>query len=128
MRIGLLTGGGDVPGLNPCIRSITLSADALGWEATGFRRGWEGVLAIDPSDPARVAANSLELTREGVRGIDRMGGTILHTSRTDPRTLAEGDRTARVIEVLERLGIDAMVTLGGDGTLRFSAHLAGRGF
>jgi 6-phosphofructokinase 1 len=127
MRIGLLTGGGDVPGLNPCIRSITLSADALGWEVTGFRRGWEGVLAIDPADPATVAANSLKLTREGVRGIDRMGGTILHTSRTDPRTLAEGDRTGQVLETLSRLGIDAMITLGGDGTLRFSAHLAARG-
>ena len=127
MRIGLLTGGGDVPGLNPCIRSITLSADALGWEVIGFRRGWEGVLAIDPADPASVAANSLPLTREGVRGIDRMGGTILHTSRTDPRTLAEGDQTKRVLEVLERLGVDAMITLGGDGTLRFSAHLAAQG-
>ncbi|HEX8574327.1 MAG TPA: ATP-dependent 6-phosphofructokinase [Allosphingosinicella sp.] len=127
MRIGLLTGGGDVPGLNPCIRSITLSADALGWAVTGFRRGWEGVLAIDPADPASVSANSVELTREGVRGIDRMGGTILHTSRTDPRTLPEGDRTARVLEVLGSLGIDAMITLGGDGTLRFSAHLSAQG-
>jgi 6-phosphofructokinase 1 len=127
MRIGLLTGGGDVPGLNPCIRSITLSADALGWEVTGFRRGWEGVLAIDPADPASVAASSLPLTREGVRGIDRMGGTILHTSRTDPRTLEAGDQTARVLGVLEALGIDAMVTLGGDGTLRFSAHLSAQG-
>ncbi len=127
MRIGLLTGGGDVPGLNPCIRSITLSADALGWRVTGFRRGWEGVLAIDPADPASVAANSLELTREGVRGIDRMGGTILHTSRTDPRTLAQGDRTGHVLDVLGALGIDAMITLGGDGTLRFSAHLAKQG-
>jgi 6-phosphofructokinase 1 len=127
MRIGLLTGGGDVPGLNPCIRSISLSADALGWQVTGFRRGWEGVLAIDPADPPSVAANSLPLTREGVRGIDRMGGTILHTSRTDPRSLAQGDQTARVLEVLARLGIDAMITLGGDGTLRFSAHLAAQG-
>ncbi|HEY0627210.1 MAG TPA: 6-phosphofructokinase [Allosphingosinicella sp.] len=127
MRIGILTGGGDVPGLNPCIRSITLSADDLGWEVTGFRRGWEGVLAIDPSDAASIAINSVPLTREGVRGIDRMGGTILHTSRTDPRTLKEGDRTARVLEVLEKLGIDAMITLGGDGTLRFSAHLAAQG-
>ncbi|HEX8481681.1 MAG TPA: 6-phosphofructokinase [Allosphingosinicella sp.] len=127
MRIGLLTGGGDVPGLNPCIRSITLSADALGWEATGFRRGWEGVLAIDPADPASIAANSLPLTRERVRGIDRMGGTILHTSRADPRTTAAGDQTGRVVKVLEKLGIDAMITLGGDGTLRFSAHLAAQG-
>ncbi|MBV8685998.1 MAG: ATP-dependent 6-phosphofructokinase [Alphaproteobacteria bacterium] len=127
MRLGILTGGGDVPGLNPCIRSLTLSADALGWTVTGFRRGWEGVLAVDPDDPATVAANTLPLTREGVRGIDRMGGTILHTSRTDPRTLKGGDATQRVMEVLERLGIDAMVTLGGDGTLRFSAHLAAQG-
>jgi len=127
VRIGLLTGGGDVPGLNPCIRSITLSADALGWSVTGFRRGWDGVLAIDPADRASVAANSLPLTRERVRGIDRMGGTILHTSRTDPRTLAQGDQTARVLDTLAALGIDAMITLGGDGTLRFSAHLAAQG-
>src|SRR5687767_7701251 len=128
MRIGILTGGGDVPGLNPCIRSVTLSADDLGWEVIGFRRGWQGFLEIDPDDPASVAANSRRLTRDGVRGIDRMGGTILHTSRTDPRTLPEGDKTSQVLRVLERLGIDAMVTLGGDGTLRFSAHLSRLGF
>ena len=127
MRIGILTGGGDVPGLNACIRSLTLSADDLGWEVIGFRRGWQGVLDIDPADPATVVENSLPLTREGVRGIDRMGGTILHTSRTDPRTVKEGDRTDHVLHVLERLGVDALVTLGGDGTLRFSAHLAGLG-
>jgi 6-phosphofructokinase 1 len=127
MRIGILTGGGDVPGLNPCIRSITLSADDLGWSVVGFRRGWQGVLGIDPADHASIAANSLPLTREGVRGLDRMGGTILHTSRTDPRTLKAGDQTGRVLATLEALGIDAMVTLGGDGTLRFSAHLAAQG-
>ncbi|HMJ92717.1 MAG TPA: 6-phosphofructokinase [Allosphingosinicella sp.] len=127
MRIGILTGGGDVPGLNACIRSVTLSANDLGWEVIGFRRGWQGVLDIDPGDPASIAENSLPLTREGVRGIDRMGGTILHTSRTDPRTVKEGDRTSHVLHVLEKLGIDALVTLGGDGTLRFSAHLAGLG-
>ena len=127
MRIGILTGGGDVPGLNACIRSVTLSADDLGWEVIGFRRGWQGVLDIDPSDSASVAEGSIKLTREGVRGIDRAGGTILHTSRTDPRTVKEGDRTDHVLHVLEKLGIDALVTLGGDGTLRFSAHLAGLG-
>ena len=93
MRIGILTGGGDVPGLNACIRSVVLSADDLGWEVTGFRRGWEGVMGMDPADPASVAAHSLPLTREGVRGIDRTGGTILHTSRRDPRTEEEGDQT-----------------------------------
>jgi ATP-dependent phosphofructokinase / diphosphate-dependent phosphofructokinase len=127
MKIGILTGGGDVPGLNPCIRSITLSADDLGWEVFGFRRGWEGVLGIDPGDPASVAEHGIELTREGVRGIDRLGGTILHTSRTDPRTVSGADQTREVLRTIERLGIDAMVTLGGDGTLRFSAHLAAQG-
>lgn len=126
-RIGILTGGGDVPGLNPCIRSLTLSAIDLGWEVTGFRRGWQGFLRIDPNDPATIAANTYRLDRERVRGIDRHGGTILHTSRLDPRTVAEGDRTAHVLNVLDRLGIDAMVTLGGDGTLRFSAHLSSLG-
>jgi ATP-dependent phosphofructokinase / diphosphate-dependent phosphofructokinase len=127
MRIGILTGGGDVPGLNACIRSVVLSADDLDWSVLGFRRGWEGVMACDPADPASIAANTLPLDREAVRGIDRAGGTILHTSRSDPRTLAGGDGTAHILHVLERLGIDAMVTLGGDGTLRFSAHLAEQG-
>lgn len=128
MRIGILTGGGDVPGLNPCIRSVTLSALDLGWEVVGFRRGWEGFLRIDPDVPETIAANSWTLDRERMRGIDRMGGTILHTSRADPRTAKDGDQTDHVLNVLDRLGIDAMVTLGGDGTLRFSAHLASLGY
>jgi len=128
VKIGILTGGGDVPGLNPCIRSITLNADDNGWEVVGFKRGWQGVLEIDPDDPASIAANSVPLTRDGVRGLDRMGGTILHTSRLDPRTIADGDKTAQVLHTLQRLGVDAMVTLGGDGTLRFSAHLSRQGF
>ncbi|HEX8642222.1 MAG TPA: ATP-dependent 6-phosphofructokinase [Allosphingosinicella sp.] len=127
MRIGILTGGGDVPGLNACIRSVTLSAIDLGWEALGFRRGWEGVMAIDPADAGTIAANTLPLSREGVRGIDRTGGTILHTSRADPRSHKDGDRTGHVLDVLQRLGVDAMITLGGDGTLRFSAHLSAQG-
>ena len=128
MRIGILTGGGDVPGLNPCIRAVVLTAIDLGWDVIGFRRGWEGFLRIDPEDPASIAAYTRTLDREAVRGIDRMGGTILHTSRADPRTQAEGDRTDHVLDVLKALGIDVMVTLGGDGTLRFSAHLSGLGF
>jgi len=127
MRIGILTGGGDVPGLNACIRSVVLSADDLGWSVLGFRRGWDGVTGIDPDDAESIAARTVPLTREGVRGIDRTGGTILHTSRADPRTHKDGDQTGHVIEVLERLGVDAMITLGGDGTLRFSAHLSAHG-
>jgi 6-phosphofructokinase len=128
MRIGILTGGGDVPGLNPCIRSVALSALDLGWEVVGFRRGWEGFLKIDPDDPASIAAYTKKLDRDAVRGIDRMGGTMLHTSRADPRTVKGGDRTDHVLKVLEAIGIDALITLGGDGTLRFSAHLSSLGF
>jgi ATP-dependent phosphofructokinase / diphosphate-dependent phosphofructokinase len=127
MRLGVLTGGGDVPGLNPCIRAIVLAAIDLGWEVVGFRRGWEGLLRIDPGDAHSVAAYTRKLDREAVRGIDRLGGTILHTSRVDPRTLETGDRTHHVLAVIEAIGIDVMVTLGGDGTLRFSAHLSGLG-
>jgi len=123
MRIGILTGGGDVPGLNPCIRAVALSADDRGWEVVGFRRGWQGFLEIEPDDAASVSAATIALSRERVRGIDRQGGTILHTSRCDPRTADAGDRTSHVMHVLDRLGIDVMVTLGGDGTLRFTEHL-----
>ena len=122
-----MTGGGDVPGLNACIRAITLGALDEGWQVTGFRRGWAGCLLIDADDPATIEAQTWTLDRARVRGIDRVGGTILHTSRTDPRTQSEGDQTAHVLHVLERLGIDAMITLGGEGTLRFSAHLADQG-
>lgn len=128
MRIGILTGGGDVPGLNPCIRAVTLAALDLGWEVVGFRRGWDGLLRLDPTDSTSVATYTRRLDHSAVNGIDRMGGTILHTSRCDPRTAEGGDRTGHVLHVLETLGIDAMVTLGGDGTLRFSAHLSGLGF
>ncbi|MGB7405567.1 MAG: 6-phosphofructokinase [Pacificimonas sp.] len=128
MHIGILTGGGDVPGLNPCIRSLVLNADDRGWKVTGLKRGWQGVLAIDPGDPDSVAENSIHLTRNGVRGIDREGGTMLHTSRCDPRSADGGDRTDHVLKVLQALGIDAVVTMGGDGTLRFTNHLATLGF
>ena len=104
MRIGILTtGGGGDYGLNACIRAITLSADDLGWEVIGFKRGWEGVLAIDPGDPASVADNSLPLNRMTVRSIDRMGGTILHTSRLDPRMCTDEDGAKEVFSALEGL-------------------------
>lgn len=119
MHIGILTGGGDVPGLNPCIRAVTLAAADRGWRVTGIRRGWEGLLGDDRA--------LMTLDRERVRGIDRHGGTILHTSRMDPRTVEGGDRTGQIIDTLDRNGIDALITLGGDGTLRFSAHLSSSG-
>lgn len=128
MRIGILTGGGDVPGLNPCIKAIVEGAAARGWDTVGFLRGWLGPLDIDPNAlDLTCSRGSISLTPDRVRGIDRQGGTILHTSRTDPRTRPNGDQTDHVRAVLAAMGIDVMITLGGDGTLRFSAHLSSLG-
>ena len=127
MRLAILTGGGDVPGLNPCIQSVATSAWQRGWDVVGLRRGWEGVLEIDPADPWASENSVMMLDRNRVRGIDRQGGTILHSSRCDPRVTAEGDQTQKVLDVLDALEVDALITLGGDGTLRFSAHLSSLG-
>ncbi|QJB67972.1 6-phosphofructokinase [Parasphingorhabdus halotolerans] len=127
MRLAVLTGGGDVPGLNPCIRSIAMSAYQRGWDVIGLMRGWEGVLEVDPSDPWSLENAAMVLDKDRVRGIDRQGGTILHSSRCDPRTTSEGDQTQKVLDTLDALKVDALITMGGDGTLRFSAHLASLG-
>ena len=84
MKIGILTGGGDVPGLNACIKAATLRATEVGHEVVGIRRGWGGLLECDPDDPASIEANLVELDGAAVRTIDRSGGTVLHTSRTNP--------------------------------------------
>jgi len=141
MRIAILTGGGDVPGLNPCIKAIVTTAEALGWETIGFRRGWAGPLHVDPRDESSVRDHVMALDGTEVRGIDRTGGTILHTSRTnpskvaakdlpdflrakhDPQTSGRIDCTDHVMEVLERLEIDALIAIGGDDTLSYAARL-----
>lgn len=84
MRIGILTGGGDVPGLNPCIKAVVSRAEADGMTVVGIRRGWGGLLNYNPDDPADSADCIEPLTAAGVRTIDRYGGTHLHTSRTNP--------------------------------------------
>jgi 6-phosphofructokinase len=143
MRIGILTGGGDVPGLNACIKAVTIRAFQEGHEVLGIRRGWAGVLWCDPSDPESVERNTVALDPAAVRTIDRSGGTVLHTSRTNPtrvmpkdepeflRTDSGGDEprdhTAHVVAVIEKLGIDAMVPIGGDDTLSFALHLHQQG-
>jgi 6-phosphofructokinase 1 len=141
MRIAVLTGGGDVPGLNPCIKAIVNTAEALGWETVGFRRGWAGPLHVDPQDEGSVRDHVMALDSTIVRGIDRTGGTILHTSRTNPSKVAAKDLPDRlrarheppagtrvdctddVMDVLEQMEIDALVAIGGDDTLSYAARL-----
>ncbi|WP_448581908.1 6-phosphofructokinase [Thermaurantiacus sp.] len=123
MRIGLLTGGGDVPGLNPCIRAVVLSACEGGHEVVGLKRGWQGVVAAATSDDPFAAGHAVMLDRAAVRGIDRLGGTILHSARFDPTT-DTGDHTAAILALFGRLGLDALIVLGGDGTLRSAVHFS----
>jgi 6-phosphofructokinase 1 len=146
-RIGILTGGGDVPGLNSVIKSVVYRATEIGDEVVGIRRGWEGLthLRFDPEpDPNYI----VRLDRNNTRTIDRTGGTWLHTSRTNPKkmavasvpawlepatvvelTQADGsvDLTPVVLDNIERLGLDVLVTIGGDDTLSFSRVLFDEG-
>jgi len=117
MRIGVLTGGGDCPGLNAAIRSITHRAWMLGDEVVGFREGWAGLLGV---------GNAFVLTAEDVGGILHLGGTILGSSRTNPAR--KEDEMRQVEENLRRRDIQALVTIGGDDTLSVSAKLSDRGF
>ncbi len=143
MRIGILTGGGDVPGLNPCIKAVVERVIDDGHEVLGLRRGWSALLTIDPTDPASVEANTVSLNRSIVRTIDRSGGTVLHTSRTNPSKVktaevpeflaghAEGDGphdfTGHVLKVLEHLQLDALIPIGGDDTLSYGLRMHDEG-
>ncbi len=145
-RIGILTGGGDVPGLNAAIKAVVRRAHVYGIEVIGLRRGWMGPLNINPDDPTTVEKWTLPLTLERVRTIDRTGGTILHSSRTNPGNvkpdkvppfIREEDKhltekgtydcTQHILRVLEHLQLDALVTIGGDDTLSYAdrVHLEG---
>lgn len=148
MKIGILTGGGDVPGLNPCIKAVVNRAEENGWEVIGIRRGWGGLLNYNPDDDPHSQADWIQpLNRSIVRTIDRYGGTHLHTSRTNPQKVrpqdipaflkdtypfTEGqkttDCTTHIIKVLEHLGIETLVPIGGDDTLSYAARLHSEGF
>lgn len=148
MRIGVLTGGGDVPGLNPCIKAVVERASENGWEVIGIKRGWGGLLHYNlDADAKEQEECAAPLTKMDVRTIDRYGGTHLHTSRTNPQkvragdlpeflkgsyTLQEGQKTVdctpHVLKVLEHLGIDALIPIGGDDTLSYGARLYQEGF
>jgi 6-phosphofructokinase len=148
-RIGILTGGGDVPGLNAVIKSVVYRATEVGYEAIGLRRGWEGLTHVQPDLPDGGGTGYLRpLDRINTRTIDRTGGTILHTSRTNPRKMrgaslppwfsaedraryaVDDDRfdlTPLVLQHLSELGIDVLIPIGGDDTLSYSQVLADAG-
>lgn len=148
MKIGVLTGGGDVPGLNPCIKALVERAIDEGHEVVGIRRGWWGLLHFDREDPDSYARCMIPLDKGVVRTVDRTGGTFLHTSRTNPQKVRAKDSpeflkdpenppkneneildfTPHVLKNLEFLGIDRLIPIGGDDTLSFGERLHREGF
>ncbi len=128
MRIAISTGGGDAPGLNAVIRAAVLSAINRGWDVLGIKRGFAGLLGEDEVVP---------LTKESVRGIAHLGGTILRTTnrgnpfsyprRRPDGTMFEEDRSDELIAAAARLGIDAMIVIGGDGSLSIAQRLCDKG-
>jgi len=139
MRIGILTGGGDVPGLNPCIKAVVNRVAHEGHEVIGFRRGWGGLLNTNLDDPETLTEYTMSLDPANVRTVDRTGGTFLHTSRTNPgrvkpadvpdfladQAVGDGpfDFTAHSLEVLEALGVDVLIPIGGDDTLSYGLRM-----
>jgi ATP-dependent phosphofructokinase / diphosphate-dependent phosphofructokinase len=150
MRIGILTGGGDVPGLNPCIKAVVNRAVDAGHEVVGLRRGWGGLLLINRDNPETIEKYTMKLDKNAVRTIDRTGGTMLHSSRTNPGKVkpkdvpeflkdpehpeAEAadtnlrDFTPHVLKNLEQLNIDRLIPIGGDDTLSYGERLHREGF
>ncbi len=140
--IGILTGGGDVPGLNPAIRGVTIRAIREGYRVIGIRRGWAGLVDLIPDHEADNSENYLELKEESVNRAGRTGGTFLHSSRTRPSTLPQSvmpehlrstytdevnDVTDAVLKNLEFLGIDYLIPIGGDDTLSYGYRLHDEG-
>ncbi len=144
-RIAILTGGGDVPGLNAVIKSVVYRATEAGYSALGIRRGWEGLTHVRPGSDSEYLR---PLDRANTRTIERTGGTILHTSRTNPRKMREEglpdwmdestraryivgdglyDLTPLVLDNLGALGVDVLITIGGDDTLSYSQVLVNAG-
>jgi ATP-dependent phosphofructokinase / diphosphate-dependent phosphofructokinase len=136
--IGILTGGGDVPGLNPAIRALTIRALREGYKVLGLRRGWAGIIEMIRDNKADNSGNVIVLTEEIVNRAGRTGGTFLHTSRTRPSHIPKdfvpehlkskyndefNDLTEEVLLNLEFLGIDYLVPIGGDDTLSYGVRL-----
>lgn len=147
--IGLLTGGGDVPGLNPAMKAVVLSALEHDYRVIGIRKGWGGLLNFNPDDASTKNECVRPLSRDDVRIIDRTGGTFLHTSRTNPQKVNPKDvpeflinteygkqinddglmdYTPHILRVLDHLGIDVLVPIGGDDTLSYGVRVHQEGF
>ncbi len=145
MHLGILTGGGDVPGLNPAIKAVVNEAFARDWRVTGFRRGWAGPVNSDPKNLEGTRSARMVLTPDVVSSINRTGGTILHTSRTNPSRIRASDLpgflshgaassdedtvdvTNHVLSVLDALEIDVLIAIGGDDTLSYAARIHAEG-
>lgn len=148
MRIGILTGGGDVPGLNPCIKGVVYRAIDSGAEVLGIRRGWAGLLEYNIDAPDKDGRLVLKLDKMNTRTIDRTGGTFLHTSRTNPGKVRKDDIppflktqehdklkkdgridfTPHILQVIEHLKLDVLITIGGDDTQSYAVRLHKEGF
>jgi ATP-dependent phosphofructokinase / diphosphate-dependent phosphofructokinase len=150
-RIGILTGGGDVPGLNSVLKSVVYRGIEFGSEVIGIRRGWEGLTHVNLEDPASRARYILPLNRDNTRTIDRTGGTFLHSSRTNPARMAKlppvcagmdfpklestrkgvtstvFDVTPQVLRNIAALRLDYLIAIGGDDTLSYAARLDNEG-
>lgn len=140
-RVAILTGGGDVPGLNMCLKSLVYRVIDLGFEPIGVRKGWEGLIEYNPHDPTTYSEHFIELTKNMVRPIDRTPGSFLHSSRMEPSHYPRKmvpeflrtdnaevqDLTGHIQEAVETLGYRALITIGDDDMLRYAAHLSQAG-
>lgn len=132
MNIGILTGGGHVPGLNACLKAIVTRALSEGHTVTGIRRGWAGLLYHTPDDDLSFERWFLPLTPETIQPLDQPGGTLLHSSRIDPSRIAgdspdSQDLTAQVVANIAHLGLDVLIPIGGDDILNYANRLSREG-
>jgi 6-phosphofructokinase len=143
-RVGVLTAGGDAPGLNVCLKAVVYNAIDRGYEVIGIRKGWEGLLHYNPENPDTHAANTMIMTKSRIRDIDRMAGSFLHSSRLDPHQVnpeavpsflrpveppgdQPADLTVHIKRVLEKLRLEALMVLGDNAALNYAARLSREG-
>lgn len=140
-RVAILVGGGDVPGLNMCLKSLVYRVIDAGFEPIGVRKGWEGLIKYNYHDPTTYGEHFIEMNKNMVRPIDRAPGSFLHASRINPAQLPSQfvpqflrksgantqDMTNHIIDVVERLGYKALIVVGDDDMLRYAAHLSQKG-